>query len=350
MPTEAERLQETVRKLAQRLDDFEEERGQAKLETLGKKVNEVSEVVKAIETRRSAWLRTLVLALAAPVAAGLFGWFNKLSDVEVKKFEQYNQLVDKALDSTKGEAYRLGVLDYIRRLDPEGTTSEMNRWASDQITMLEQRKKLVAEESKSVEKKRSDEQKALDSKRKEVEAAGKRLTEAKASTSGDADAKVLAAAREFDEAARAEAIAVMGVEDATREYNQLQARLGEAPAPEVQPTLVAEQYKDLLSEDAFGSGWIVVLSSDRKLGGEDARSGARAELKRILPHNATAQIVRRRSYYHVVVGPYDLESQAVAALEELQAANFRPEPRPREARKFCHRGTEVGNHVLLCDG
>ena len=126
-----------IEQLARRIEELEVGRSEAKLEDMQEGLARIKSTVDAIETRRDAWLRTLVLAIAAPIAAGVFGVIDKQREIEVKKFEQYNLLVDRALDATKGETYRLGVLYYIRDLDTGESTKHMGAWADRQIANLE---------------------------------------------------------------------------------------------------------------------------------------------------------------------------------------------------------------------
>ena len=113
--------------LQERIKELEERRLGVSLDGIKTQLGHVDKRLGQVESRRDAWLRTLVLTLAVPVAAGIFGQCDLQRDVELKRFEQNLALVDRALDSSKGEAYRRSVLDYIAALNREDEDEEAFR-------------------------------------------------------------------------------------------------------------------------------------------------------------------------------------------------------------------------------
>lgn len=93
--------------------------------------------LESIESTRGAWIRTLVLTLAAPLAAGVFGYVTNGREIELKRFEQNLALVDRSLDFAEGEAYRRAVLEYISDSNPD---TELHDWAEEQLSGIAPKK------------------------------------------------------------------------------------------------------------------------------------------------------------------------------------------------------------------
>lgn len=123
-------LEQTVL-LHERVALLEERKLGTSLEGIKDQLGTVEGRMKSIESRRDAWLRTLLLTLAAPLAAGVFGQVTKQRDVELKKFEQNLDLVDRALEFDKGPAYRKATLEYI--LDLNEPEQPIATWANEQL-------------------------------------------------------------------------------------------------------------------------------------------------------------------------------------------------------------------------
>lgn len=336
---------EAIIELHERIETLEKQRHNAALEQVKDDLHLVTESVRAIETRRGAWVRTLVLAIAAPLAAGVFGLISKWRDVEVAKFEQYNLLVDRALDPNKGEAYREAVLSYISGLDDD--RGQLKDWADAQIERIKKQSEAVDRRLPVAKERLDDLRGELGRARDDLKKAKGTLDEAKRSNDEDADLRYASARAFFEDAAVAEATAIASISETTVEVRSLQERRGETPEP-VKLQSLAKSLRPFKGQD-LGVGWIMVVTSDHNRGSRTS-DGTLYELERVSAVVPDAWIMRRRGYYHVVTGPYSEPGQTKTDLGALRKKGFHPETTPRSVQSFCPQPVVLENGITLCDG
>lgn len=304
----------------------------------------VDKRIGQVESKRDAWLRTLVLTLAVPVAAGIFGQCDLQRDVELKRFEQNLALVDRALDSTKGEAYRRSVLDYIAALnEPEAA---IGLWAVGERDKLD-------EKIKELEIKAAEQQKVVEQKEGELAGAREKiasLTSEVASASAaptvdpveqqaniqqlDDTITQINATVEQAKTTKAELVAQAAI------ANDLADRVGQTPI--VTPTLPMADVEAPLpgvipTEPVFGV----------QVGSYAALGAARARVDKLATKGIEALVLHRRKYFVVIAGPYPTESEAAQKLS-VHDKEFDVGARVRRMQDFCPSQLPVGDDVQLC--
>jgi len=290
-------------------------------------------------------VRTLVLTLAVPVAAGIFGQVSLRRDVELKRFEQNLALVDRALDSSKGEAYRRSVLDYVAALNDEG--APIGVWAIAERDKLdttigvlevqaEQQKQVV--ESKQVEL--SDARERIAELRDEVQVA----TTASVSDDPKTTEKTVVALdkkiTEIGETVEKAKSAKADLDVQSIQANSLADRVGKGP---IAPSLPSAVEIDPGLPGAFVTepGFTIQVASTGQL------APAQDRVAQLRSKGIPSFVVHRRRYYVVMVGPYATESEAALALANGRNS-FDPGARVRQFAEFCPRQLPVDDDLRMC--
>lgn len=345
-----QRIVELERRLADatllhdRVSELEERRIGVSLDTIKNQLGHVEKRLGGVESRRDAWIRTLVLTLAVPVAAGVFGQVNLRRDVELKKFDQNLALVDRALDSSKGEAYRRSVLDYIAALnDPD---APIGMWAvaeRDKLDVKISELEVQAQQQKRVVEAKQEEltvaQDRIATLRDEVQvataASGSGSTVAQQTNIVALDQKIveISATVEHANAARA-ALDVESVE-----ANSLADRVGQGPvAPMLDPTEITANLPGVIvTEPAFA----IQAGSYRDL------DAAQARTSKLRAKGFPAFVLHRRKFFIAMVGPYTTESEAAQVLG-ASSKDFDMGARIRRSEEFCARQLPVDGDVTMC--
>lgn len=331
--------------LQERIEELESRRLGVSLDGIKTQLSHVDKRLGQVESRRDAWLRTLVLTLAVPVAAGVFGQCDLQRDVELKRFEQNLALVDRALDSSKGEAYRRSVLDYIAALnDPEAAIGLWAVGERDKLDIkIEELEGKAAAQQKVVEQKESE----LAGAREKIASLTSEVAEASATPTADPvaqqaniqqlDDKItqIHATVEQAKTAKAELVAQAAI------ANNLADRVGNTPIVAPDPMPMGEVETPLPGVITTEPAFAVQVGSYGALG------AAQARVDKLGTKGIDALVLHRRKYFVVMAGPYPTESEAAQKLG-AHDKEFDEGARVRRMHEFCPRQLPVGDDVLLC--
>lgn len=331
--------------LQERIRELEERRLGVSLDGIKSQLGHVDKRLGQVESRRDAWLRTLVLTLAVPVAAGIFGQCDLKRDVELKRFEQNLALVDRALDSSKGEAYRRSVLDYIAALNE--VDAPIGMWAAAERDKLDIKIKEL--EGKAVEQNKVVEQKEgeLAGAREKIASLTSEVAEASTAPASDVVAQQ-ANIQQLDDKITQIQATVEQAKTAKAELdtqaaiaNDLADRVGQTPivaptsfaVPEVAPPLPGV----ITTEPSYAV----------QVGSYGALEAAQARVDKLVARGIAALVLHRRKYFVVMAGPYPTESEAAQKLG-THDKDFDEGARVRRLHEFCPRQLPVGDDVRLC--
>jgi chromosome segregation ATPase len=337
--------------LQERIKELEERRLGVSLDGIKSQLGHVDKRLGQVESRRDAWLRTLVLTLAVPVAAGIFGQCDLKRDVELKRFEQNLALVDRALDSSKGEAYRRSVLDYIAALNREDEDEEADtpiaRWAigeRDKLDVtIEALEGKAAAQQKVVEQKQSE----LVDAREKIVSLTSEVAEASAAPTSDVaaqqaniqqlDDKITQIHATVEQAKTAKA----ELETQAAIANDLADRVGHTPIVQPSNFAVPELAPPLPGVINTEPSYAV------QAGSYGALAAAQARVDKLVAKGIEAFVLHRRKYFVVMAGPYPTESEAAQKLG-VHDKDFDAGARVRRMAEFCPRQLPVGDDVQLC--
>lgn len=336
---ELERQLSETAQLRERIAGLEERNLGFSLEGIKEQLGGVEDRMNSVESKRDAWARTLLLTIAAPLAAGVFGQFTKMRDVQLKRFEQNLQLVDRALDFEKGEAYREGVLEYIEDLNED--EDPVSIWAQDQLDALEVQIDSVRDIAKDKKKEVDTKKDRIKKKNREIEDL-KRDVE-KVTVAANADPTML---RDLDdtltklEQTRNEAEVLQAeVEVEAEEASELAQRAGQAPVSSTGVT-VTQAAQALPVEDTPEQYFIQVASFSL-----DNPKLAKERISALDEAGLEAVLLTRAPYFVVMVGPFDSDVKAESILDEYET-KFDGGSKIRRLDKFCPAHVRVKDGLL----
>ena len=330
--------------LKERVAMLEERKLGASLEGIQEQLGAVKGRMGAIESRRDAWIRTLLLTLAAPLAAGVFGQVTKQRDVQLKKFEQNLDLVDRALEFEKGPAYRKATLEYI--LDVNSEEEPIAVWANEQ---LELQVKPQFNDVKTVADTKVQEVKALEEELErsaaELEQIEQDLEQAATSPptgSGDYEKIAKDAAKRQHVADKAQKLQ-QRIETETEAANALLNQAGQAPIVTPPPVedMPLEAEADEVAVEPLIYIQVASFNSERLVDAQD-------HLDLLAAYQTL--LLFREPFYVVMVGPFaDVEAagELIERAKNDPRSEFHQGAKIRDLNKFC--GVQVQTaEALVC--